>query len=73
MEISTDDASLHTYIQSGTFNWEQGDADALISNFIKEEPSLKSQHVFFAVSVCKNLSKFHTTAFLKIGRHSNLD
>ena len=42
MEISTDDASLHTYIQSGTFNWEQGDAaDALISNFIKEEPSRK--------------------------------
>ena len=73
MEISTDDASLHTYIQSGTFNWEQGDADALISNFIKEEPSLEVSMSFFPVSIRKNLSKFQITSFLKIGRHSNLD
>jgi hypothetical protein len=53
MEISTDDASLHTYIQSGTFNWEQGDADALISNFIKEEPSLKVSMSFLPCQCVK--------------------
>ena len=57
MEISTDDASLHTYIQSGTFNWEQGEADALISNFIKEETSLKVMF-FFAVNIYPNV-KLH--------------